>query len=102
MDERTSEQRQADDELTTALERVARAYEIIDDDEILVDYVVAGYARGPGLNDRGGTRAVVLYRDDATGPVSTSYAYLGLADMLHEHQRESVRRPIGDDPDDRT
>ncbi len=68
----TGAQASADADLRRAVEAYARVFELIDDEEMILDYVTVGVAQG--LNDDGQTRMFTCYPGGTT-PV---YRVLGL------------------------
>lgn len=81
-DDRTTEQRAADDNLLTAIADRFRAYGVLRDDEVVEHFVVAAYVNGLDLMDRNCARYAYAARDGGIGPYSAPIHVLyGLLDM---------------------
>lgn len=78
-DERTPEQREADDNLLTAISERFRVYEVMGTDEVIDQFIVAAYINGLGLVERNSARYGYAVRDSGQGPDSTpAHALQGL------------------------
>lgn len=73
---RTAEQIAADEELTEAVQRVCRAYDVFDDTKVALNFVISGYARGLADLDRREHTGFLLLKDN--GLAGTNYEAEGL------------------------
>lgn len=89
--ERTRAQVEADDALTDAIQTVCRAYDVIDDDQLVMNFVICGYAQGLGDVGRG-YQFFQLYRDNGHAGSGTNFEHEGLL-------REGLRTVVTDSRD---
>lgn len=86
MDERTPEERAADEALLDAISNRFRVFKIMNPDEVVDQYVVTAYINGLELQDENCSKYGYAYRDSGNGPHSSSrHVILGLIEQHRQH-----------------
>ncbi len=85
----TAAQASADADLRAAVEAYARVFGLIDDEELILDYLAVGVAQG--LHDEGQTRMFTCY----PGGTSPVYRVLGLLHCAVKGHEDLVNRGEG-------
>lgn len=84
-DERTPEQKAADEHLIEAIAERFRVYELMASDEVVEQYIVSAYVTGLDLIDRNSAKYCYAVRDSGEGPYSVPvHSLQGLIVRAHD------------------
>lgn len=97
--QRTQAQVNADVAMTEAITAAAKAYDTMEPEELIMDYVVVAYSNSFELADERATRVIILYKDDQV----LTYTVEGLLRSALRHHLRGMTNPdeeFGGDDDE--